>query len=144
MCPCSAVKAAAKAAGAFGCTISGAGPTCVAVTNNRATGEAAAAAMAAAFKQDGGLEVMTLQDRHTTFPPLYRLVASPLLPVLRCSSRMNAMLFAQLCSSCLRKLNTCLLHGFIMYSETLGVASAGELLNCCHGGCAWGLCNRIT
>ena len=30
----SAVKAAAKAAGAFGCTISGAGPTCVAVTAN--------------------------------------------------------------------------------------------------------------
>jgi hypothetical protein len=54
---CSAVKAAAKAAGAFGCTISGAGPTCVAVTNTRATGEAVAAAMAEAFHKDGGLEV---------------------------------------------------------------------------------------
>ena len=32
---CSAVKAAAKAAGAFGCTISGAGPTCVAVTADK-------------------------------------------------------------------------------------------------------------
>ncbi len=34
-----AVKAAAKAAGAYGCTISGAGPTAVAVVDNRATGE---------------------------------------------------------------------------------------------------------
>ncbi len=31
---CSAVKAAAKAAGAHGCTISGAGPTCVAVVDD--------------------------------------------------------------------------------------------------------------
>jgi len=30
-CFCREVKAAAKAAGAYGCTISGAGPTCVAV-----------------------------------------------------------------------------------------------------------------
>lgn len=68
---CSAVKAAAKAAGAFGCTISGAGPTCVAVTNNRATGEAVAAAMAAAFKQDGGLEVMIAQDYHITLAIIF-------------------------------------------------------------------------
>ena len=34
-----AVKAAAKAAGAFGCTISGAGPTAVAVTDNAETAQ---------------------------------------------------------------------------------------------------------
>ena len=34
-----AVKAAAKAAGAFGCTISGAGPTAVAVTDNPETAQ---------------------------------------------------------------------------------------------------------
>jgi len=53
----SAVKAAAKTAGAFGCTISGAGPTCVAVAGDKATGEKAAAAMAAAFQSVGKLEV---------------------------------------------------------------------------------------
>ena len=52
-----AVKAAALAAGAHGCTISGAGPTCVAVVESEAAGREVAAAMAAAFKADGGLEL---------------------------------------------------------------------------------------
>jgi homoserine kinase len=52
-----AVKAAALAAGAFGCTISGAGPTCVAVVPDEATGKAVCGAMSAAFIKDGGLEV---------------------------------------------------------------------------------------
>ena len=52
-----AVKAAASAAGAHGCTISGAGPTCVAVVPDEATGRAVCEAMAAAFVKDGGLEV---------------------------------------------------------------------------------------
>ena len=51
-----AVKAAAKAAGAYGCTISGAGPTCVAVVPDEATGEAVAGAMGEAFVANG-LEV---------------------------------------------------------------------------------------
>ena len=51
------MKAAAKAAGAYGCTISGAGPTCVAVAGSQAIGEKAASAMAAAFQADGGLQV---------------------------------------------------------------------------------------
>lgn len=52
-----AVKAAAKAAGAFGCTISGAGPTCVAVVDNQQLGQKVAAAMVHAFENDGKLEV---------------------------------------------------------------------------------------
>ena len=51
-----AVKAAAMAAGAFGCTISGAGPTVVAVVPGAEQGKRVAAAMAAAFKA-GGLDV---------------------------------------------------------------------------------------
>lgn len=51
------VKQAAMAAGALGCTISGAGPTCVAVTKDKATGIKAAEAMVAAFEQYGKLEV---------------------------------------------------------------------------------------
>jgi len=51
-----AVKAAAAAAGAFGCTISGAGPTVVAVAPNATVGRAIATAMVAAF-QAGGLGV---------------------------------------------------------------------------------------
>ncbi|KAK9832295.1 hypothetical protein WJX74_005514 [Apatococcus lobatus] len=43
------VKAAAKAAGAYGCTISGAGPTCVAVVSDPQVGTAVAAAMEEAF-----------------------------------------------------------------------------------------------
>jgi homoserine kinase len=52
-----AVKAAAVAAGAYGCTISGAGPTCVAVVPDEATGAAVCAAMADAFVREGGLQV---------------------------------------------------------------------------------------
>jgi homoserine kinase len=52
-----AVKAAAKAAGAYGCTISGAGPTAVAVVADPGVGAAVAEAMAGAFRADGKLEV---------------------------------------------------------------------------------------
>eukprot|EP01024_Parvocaulis_polyphysoides_P038831 TRINITY_DN35053_c1_g1_i1.p3 TRINITY_DN35053_c1_g1~~TRINITY_DN35053_c1_g1_i1.p3 ORF type:complete len:147 (-),score=31.91 TRINITY_DN35053_c1_g1_i1:413-796(-) len=53
----SAVKEAAKAAGAYGCTISGAGPTAVAVVDNMETGNAVMQAMSEAFVTHGGLEV---------------------------------------------------------------------------------------
>jgi homoserine kinase len=52
-----AVKEAAGAAGAFGCTISGAGPTAVAVVGDPETAERVKAAMVAAFVRHGGLEV---------------------------------------------------------------------------------------
>ena len=52
-----AVKAAAAAAGALGCTISGAGPTCVAIVESEASGERVAAAMGAEFGREGGLAV---------------------------------------------------------------------------------------
>jgi homoserine kinase len=52
-----AVKAAAKAAGAYGCTISGAGPTAVAVVSDPGVGAAVAEAMAAAFRAEGKLEI---------------------------------------------------------------------------------------
>ena len=52
-----AVKAAAAAAGALGCTISGAGPTCVAIVESAEVGEKVAAAMGAAFEKEGGLAV---------------------------------------------------------------------------------------
>ena len=52
-----AVKRAAADAGALGCTISGAGPTCVAVVADAAAGERVAAAMGAAFEGEGGLAV---------------------------------------------------------------------------------------
>ncbi|CAG9464755.1 unnamed protein product [Pedinophyceae sp. YPF-701] len=52
-----AVKKAAKAAGAYGCTISGAGPTCVAVVPNEQVAEEVRDAMCAAFVNEGGLEV---------------------------------------------------------------------------------------
>ena len=45
------------AAGAFGCTISGAGPTCVAVVDNPQLGQTVAEAMVKAFEQEGKLEV---------------------------------------------------------------------------------------
>lgn len=51
------VKAAAKAAGALGCTISGAGPTAVAVVSDAAAGARVADAMASAFRGAGKLEV---------------------------------------------------------------------------------------
>ncbi len=44
-------------AGAFGCTISGAGPTCVAVVDNPKLGQTVAEAMVKAFEQEGKLEV---------------------------------------------------------------------------------------
>lgn len=53
----SAVKAAAKAGGAYGCTISGAGPTCVAVVANAQVGQRVAEMMADAFQKEGGLDV---------------------------------------------------------------------------------------
>lgn len=52
-----AVKAAAVEAGAYGCTISGAGPTAVAVVASQAEGDVVAKAMVAAFEQHGGLDV---------------------------------------------------------------------------------------
>ena len=52
-----AVKAAAKAAGAYGCTISGAGPTAVAIVRDRECGAVVQQAMIDAFKSAGGLEV---------------------------------------------------------------------------------------
>lgn len=44
-------------AGAYGCTISGAGPTCVAVTDGKEQGERIAEAMVHAFRESGPLEV---------------------------------------------------------------------------------------
>lgn len=44
-------------AGAYGCTISGAGPTCVAVTDNPQKGERIAEAMVQAFVSSGKLAV---------------------------------------------------------------------------------------
>ncbi|GAB4817259.1 hypothetical protein N2152v2_004305 [Parachlorella kessleri] len=52
-----AVKEAAREAGAFGCTISGAGPTAVAIVRDRDHGELVKEAMVAAFKRHGDLEV---------------------------------------------------------------------------------------
>eukprot|EP00271_Cylindrocystis_brebissonii_P005550 TRINITY_DN17638_c0_g1_i1.p1 TRINITY_DN17638_c0_g1~~TRINITY_DN17638_c0_g1_i1.p1 ORF type:complete len:435 (-),score=70.83 TRINITY_DN17638_c0_g1_i1:314-1618(-) len=51
-----AVKVAASSAGAFGCTISGAGPTCVAFTDSREKGEIIGQAMCEAFRQQGKLQ----------------------------------------------------------------------------------------
>ena len=50
------VKAASKAAGAYGCTISGAGPTAVAIVDDLEVGQRVAAAMSEAFKTHGNLE----------------------------------------------------------------------------------------
>eukprot|EP01025_Chloroclados_australasicus_P052431 TRINITY_DN6111_c0_g1_i4.p1 TRINITY_DN6111_c0_g1~~TRINITY_DN6111_c0_g1_i4.p1 ORF type:complete len:364 (+),score=46.01 TRINITY_DN6111_c0_g1_i4:75-1166(+) len=52
-----AVKQAAKDAGAFGCTISGAGPTSVAIVDNLEVAEKVSAAMQQIFQQIGGLEI---------------------------------------------------------------------------------------
>ncbi|EFN56255.1 hypothetical protein CHLNCDRAFT_22496 [Chlorella variabilis] len=52
-----AVKEAARAAGAFGCTISGAGPTAVAIVSDPEVGQRVKEAMVGAFKAAGGLEV---------------------------------------------------------------------------------------
>ncbi|CAI5467170.1 unnamed protein product [Closterium sp. Yama58-4] len=51
----SAVKVAAKAAGAHGCTISGAGPTAVAVVDSEEVGRAVGAAIVEAFQEQGKL-----------------------------------------------------------------------------------------
>lgn len=52
-----AVKEAAREAGAFGCTISGAGPTAVAVVADPDVGERVKEAMVRAFNRSGHLEV---------------------------------------------------------------------------------------
>ena len=52
-----AAEEAAKAAGAYGCTISGAGPTAVAVVSDPGVGARVADAMAAAFRSEGKLEI---------------------------------------------------------------------------------------
>lgn len=52
-----AVKEAAKGAGAYGCTISGAGPTAVAIVENPEMGAKVKQAMEEAFISDGGLEI---------------------------------------------------------------------------------------
>lgn len=56
-----AVKEAACAAGAYGCTISGAGPTVVAVVPDPEVGAIVGEAMGKAFTQSGGLAVNTIQ-----------------------------------------------------------------------------------
>jgi homoserine kinase len=56
-----AVKQAAMKAGAHGCTISGAGPTIVAIVTDRELGDAVADAMCSAFRGTGQLEINTVQ-----------------------------------------------------------------------------------
>jgi homoserine kinase len=56
-----AVKEAARAAGAYGCTISGAGPTVVAVVESREAGADVSKAMSQAFLEAGNLETNTVQ-----------------------------------------------------------------------------------
>ncbi len=51
-------------AGAYGCTISGAGPTAVAIVDDPAVGERVAAAMSDAFRTAGKLEINTAQVGH--------------------------------------------------------------------------------
>ncbi|GAA0153483.1 kinase [Lithospermum erythrorhizon] len=55
-----AVKAAAIEAGAFGCTISGAGPTAVAVIDNEEKGNEIGERMVEAFKKDGNLKAFAM------------------------------------------------------------------------------------
>lgn len=57
------VKKAALEAGAFGCTISGAGPTAVAVTNNEERGKEIGERMVEAFLQDGNLKASAMVKR---------------------------------------------------------------------------------
>lgn len=52
----SKVIAASESAHAYGCTISGAGPTAVAITDSEEKGNAIAAAMVKAFQVHGGLK----------------------------------------------------------------------------------------
>jgi homoserine kinase len=56
-----AVKAASVAAGAYGCTISGAGPTVVAVVDNEVVAKRVAAAMSEAFWTAGRLKTNSVQ-----------------------------------------------------------------------------------
>lgn len=58
-----AVKKAAIAAGAFGCTISGAGPTAVAVTDGEEKGRAIGERMVAAFMEEGNLRAAATVQR---------------------------------------------------------------------------------
>lgn len=51
------VKRAAKESGAYGCTISGAGPTCVAVVDSLAVGKKVAESMCGAFQSSGNLGI---------------------------------------------------------------------------------------
>ncbi|XP_058076672.1 homoserine kinase-like [Magnolia sinica] len=58
-----AVKRAALEAGAFGCTISGAGPTAVAVTDNEEKGRVIGARMVKAFLEEGKLQASATIQR---------------------------------------------------------------------------------
>ncbi|PRQ25198.1 putative homoserine kinase [Rosa chinensis] len=58
-----AVKKAAIEAGALGCTISGAGPTAVAVTDNAEKGKEIGERMVAAFLKDGNLKAVASVNR---------------------------------------------------------------------------------
>eukprot|EP01018_Ginkgo_biloba_P028758 Gb_40854 [translate_table: standard] len=58
-----AVKAAALGTGAFGCTISGAGPTAVAITDTAEKGKAIADAMVDMFLKEGKLEASASVQR---------------------------------------------------------------------------------
>ncbi|KAL2927839.1 Homoserine kinase [Bienertia sinuspersici] len=55
-----AVKKAAVAAGAYGCTISGAGPTAVAVTDDEEKGKEIGERMVEAFSKEGGLKAVAV------------------------------------------------------------------------------------
>ncbi|PKA59867.1 homoserine kinase [Apostasia shenzhenica] len=58
-----AVKKAAMAAGAFGCTISGSGPTAVAVVDDEGKGEEVGKRMVEAFLMGGGLKASSVVAR---------------------------------------------------------------------------------
>ncbi|XP_065858402.1 homoserine kinase [Euphorbia lathyris] len=58
-----AVKKAALAAGAFGCTISGAGPTAVAVIDNEEKGKEIGERMVDAFRNEGNLNAVAMVTR---------------------------------------------------------------------------------
>jgi homoserine kinase len=59
----SEVIAASESAHAYGCTISGAGPTAVAITDSEEKGSAIAAAMVKAFQVHGGLKAESFVNR---------------------------------------------------------------------------------
>lgn len=58
-----AVKRAAVEGGAFGCTISGAGPTAVAVTDSEEKGREIGETMVEAFREGGGLKAVAVIKR---------------------------------------------------------------------------------